>query len=1147
MASPLHTKITSYTHEYGVEFDQAYTLNPTFTGTNAPTNTNYFLLTNAAPVYESAVGPPNGSGSWKFTLTNGVGATRYRSSTTNVPSTWGDGNYSEGFWFKFNTLPTGTGEYGFKNLLPASAAPGYSLTISGSEHPTRPSKLNYNIGAGSINETIVVDQWYYIAFRKTTASNSVEVWFNGVLVATGNNTNTGTNNVVTFGSSGTAAATFSFNFSNWYIGTYDQFGATEIEEIWATGSSAGSAITVTATPLTADATNVDIFSVSTIKNVNYLPEVQTATALQTEPTIATTIGDHTQITTSIPVSAEFPTNISVVAVKNINIVVTTLLEVSAELTNNIIVSTGTDELFSPEEFIANAELVNPILSRQPMFANAEMGSHIALVTPSYLGLIKPLNPVVYIRAEGTTIDDGAWTSSSIVRGPNTPANRSSLIPMSLIGNGQSFAFTYSATNPETRNFLNAEFDITDLNNLFLSRNFAIEYWLYPSGQFNNTVETGAGIKLGNLLTIAYTGQTASEGTIQTGPIQTRLRTIGVKINNNEYFAPSETIINKSWNHIVLRVNPDTGETNANMQVFVNGTQYVSQPINLPTSTTNANNIVRIYGSSYVRFDSDRDIGDSSGYFSETSMTTDTNRVKFDELAIYSSALNNSQIIQNYQFINTSSPDRDIFPGTFIADVDSGNHLFSVQSNAIIAETPALGSAELINPIIIASQTINVTGITLLATANQIPQPTIGFGRTMIANSAIAFAEKMPSYVLNSFYYDYVQANIAPYRYVSFDAADALSDFGTDNDYSVAATHLGGIVVNPDLGINGKSAKTSGINYITDGVILKESEWNDNWGTGQNSYHSAFWFQRALDDNSTTGLRILWNLNGYKDNQHVVLYQYQGKLHMQFNNGSGTFIEQDTDALDLFDYQRHFVVIEFDHTNVNNNIVRLYVDAVLRSTVNLGSYTGETTNATTADSGPNDEANNHPRLSIGCLITPFASTALPVVPSNTKLIIDEIYWDKDSINSTMVTNLYNTMPDKNNKDIVTEEMEAYAELLNINIVTEVNYESNTLDSNAELVMPIIYSEIFTNLLVDPMNASALMTDAIAFQPANILADVMLATAIFNSAGVIITIPGGTMYASANMVGKTNLERSYNAYVRHLRTQIIPRNLIKRKYE
>jgi hypothetical protein len=351
--------------------------------------------------------------------------------------------------------------------------------------------------------------------------------------------------------------------------------------------------------------------------------------------------------------------------------------------------------------------------------------------------------------------------------------------------------------------------------------------------------------------------------------------------------------------------------------------------------------------------------------------------------------------------------------------------------------------------------------------------------------------------------------------VTFDAADGTLDYGTDNDYSVTPTTIGGTVVNPDLGINGKSVKTTGSLYITDGVILNESEWNDSWGTGANDWHSAFWFQRALDDNSTTGLRVLWNLNGYKDNQHAVLYQYQGRLHMQFNNGSGTFIETDSTALDLFDYQRHFIVIDHNHGGGGTNTIKLYVDSVLRFTVNIGSITPTTTNAATADSGPNDEANNRARLSVGCLITPFGSTALPVQPTTTKLIIDEVYWDKNVITQTQVTNLYNAMPDKTNKTVVAEPFIASDELVMPAFSTSSVLATAPLTASGSLVQPGITAVLNRVTSADVMTATALAGNARVFEDRIITADIFLSTAIFNSAGVRISVPGGPMLATVTM--------------------------------
>jgi hypothetical protein len=257
--------------------------------------------------------------------------------------------------------------------------------------------------------------------------------------------------------------------------------------------------------------------------------------------------------------------------------------------------------------------------------------------------------------------------------------------------------------------------------------------------------------------------------------------------------------------------------------------------------------------------------------------------------------------------------------------------------------------------------------------------------------------------------------------------------------------------------------------------------------------------------------------------------------MQFNNGSGTFVEQDTTAIDLFDYNRHFVVIDFDHTNVNNNIVKLYVDSVLQSTVNLGAYTGTTTNAASADSGPNDEANNRPRLSIGCLITPFASTALPVVPTNTKLIIDEVYWDKNSITQTQVTNLYTVMPGKVNILNFADPITASAELLtNIATTTTVNYIAAPLTASAVMVDPVIYAEYYLNFAASPMTANIDIVNPQRSDGINFTSGIFLASASFNSAGTPRNITATPLTASALLQDRRGLATGNGIIVQGVRT-------------
>lgn len=493
----------------------------------------------------------------------------------------------------------------------------------------------------------------------------------------------------------------------------------------------------------------------------------------------------------------------------------------------------------------------------------------------------------------------------------------------------------------------------------------------------------------------------------------------------------------------------------------------------------------------------------------------------DEFAIYPTKLTGSEVINHYNDIATRSPNVNVYTLPFIANAIVPNHQFRVETNTNIPSIPLTTSSTIVEPTVLAVRNKNVSSDVLNAGATIQSDVNVYYGRTQIADIAIAYVESGAAYALDSTYYNYVKTNINPYRYVTFDSADATLDYGIDADYSAVPTVIGGTILNPGLAINGKSAKTAGTSYITDGVILKESEWNDSWGTGQNSYHSAFWFERALDDNSTTGLRVLWNLNGYKDNQHVVLYQYQGKLSMQFNNGSGTWIQQDTAALDLFDYNRHFIVIEFDHTNSAHNTVRLYVDAVLKMTVDLGTYTGSTTNAASADSGPNNEANNRPRLSIGCLITPFASTALPVTPANTKLIIDEIYWDKNSITQTQVTNLYNIMPSSIDKNFVATAITATALVVDPSRSIEIKKPAPALIASLDIVSST--TRVVFNLIIiaTPITANANIVNAQRIDNVNINAGIYFVSASSNGGEAKVTSQADPMLATIVLPNKVSI--------------------------
>lgn len=1121
--STLSDKILSYSPEVHLRFNDSYSTTPTNIGSAGATSVA-FTLSNETPSL-NATGGVDGEGSWLFRLGTAAGdttTTRYRilSTTANwINTELIDNDWSVGFWFKINgTLLDANTHGSFFSLLNFAGA-NSSLVVNvygGAANSQLKGKLFVSSASPitSYTSTPRVDdgQWHYVAARNVVDAG-VTTWtlyLDGSLVATRTATTSTSSAQITFGGISFSPNPYDatgFEIQNAYIAPYTSIDDTAIAEIW-NARIGGTNVTITETPATAS-------------------------ALMTEPTIAVSAGDHTEITTSILVSAEFLENVTVYAEANINNIITETLNASIELINNVLVSTGLDDSFSAAEFIATAEFVEPILSKQPMIASAESGDHTVSVTPSYFGLIKALNPYLYINdGRGTTTTNYGYQAGTFVRGTELSTLQDGGFPLNFIAEGKSWKGAASNNANGFLSFTTAS-TANSFRNLVGAGNFAYEVWAKPL-QFPGTAPSNDGPSYAFIsndslklfmtppTVSAYDGPSdyAYDSPLSgTRDLRLRIKDSSSTLKELRVTLASTPISLNNWNHFAINVYQSGINANERLvQLWINGQIVINQNIPFTAWSDNSSATDIVLGA------------DSQSLLNLTDMY-------YDELAIYAQPLTNSQIIQHYDFISDASPDYIHAATPFEANAESGTHNFAVTSNSNFATSPALSSAEFVMPVIVASKQIDFNANIMEATANN-TDVTVYWGWTIYATPATAFIEFAPAYHLSSLYFDYVQANIAPYRYVSFDAADSFADFGTDNDYSVVPTAIGGTVVNPDLGINGKSVKTAGMNYATDGVILKESEWNDSWGTGQNSYHSAFWFQRAADDASTTGLRVLWNLNGYKDNQHVVLYQYQGKVHMQFNNGSGTWIEQDTGTLDLFDYERHFVIIEFDHTNVNNNTVRLYVDAVLKATINLGAYTGETTNASSADSGPNDEANNHPRLSVGCLITPFAATALPVVPTNTKLIIDEVYWDKNSIDATMVANLFNMMPDKNNTTNMANIFAGNAQFVEPAVITNSNELVDAAIATAEMVDPTIFVVRLVDIAADPMDASAQMTEPAVFQPADIFADVMIASAIFDDAGAIITIPGSTMYATLAQIVNPSTHlgpiSKVTAYIRYVRT-------------
>lgn len=1120
----LRDKIATYPIEYGVEFGaktgSATTSVPIYGsragGTTATFTTNGSLMT----VNYSVDGPPASDAD--SYLLNSVGSLRpYLSSGTTVRPIWQDLNYTIGFWFKINSLPTGTNAVGLNLCRIKSATTGaqgdFDFVISGSSFAGTPSKLWYTFGTLStgtryfIGPTLNTTDWNYLAIRRTSATsiNNFEVYLNGELIDTRTNSDTAIYPDFEFGNN-SATNTGNYKIQNLHMATSTALGPYEIGQIWLAGN-----IQEPAAPV----------------NLIYPPEPISLDATIVDGTYIATRPDSVNIATSFPVDALMVLPAWSNATESRY--TADVIELDATLPQGIGVDTFADRIIPVESLTATIDIVDPLLSRFAFTGSALLVDPVVSVAPNYLALVQNLDPVFYIQ-DGQSVPQqlGSWPVDSWdVEFMTT--NVESGEEMTSVGNGKS----WQATNPFASAMPKVQAIIPNYNqligNLYATRSVTVECWYYSLAagtSAGNRVESGPIFTDGVTQIAEIFDWWQDTAGLTDEPTNTHAL-VGDLIKNYDFvnegsnaFATWRTYYGQpkrnSWNHVAVTYEPLASPTQVRQKVYLNGSIISNLALNVVNSLAGLSSPTGL-GESNIYFPPAEGNpviydGPSIGYrlvFSGSQVLNQEAGVKTDEFAIYDRTLSENEVYSHYTFMKNLSPNTDYSPIVYGVSAESGDHQVLPVQNALYQETPFSGLAGLIpEPEIIGGKSRILFPEEFESMEAELPEPVVSLDIDVSAEIIPVYAELNNHFVSNNTYYQYVKTNIDPYRYVNFDSSNSLIDHGIDNSYSVVPTSIGGTVVSYDLGINNKSVKTAGSTYSTDGVILKESEWNDSWGTGQNSYHSAFWFQRAADDQSINGLRVLWNLNGYKDNQHVVLYQYQGKLHMQFNNGSGTFVEQDTAALDLFDYNRHFVLIEFDHTNVNNNVVKLYVDAVLRSTINLGAYTGTTTNATVADSGPNLEENNHPRLGIGCLITPFASTALPAVPTNTKLIVDEIHWDKNAITATAVTNLYNAMPAKTNAVNLSDPLTASAELVMPNVSGDSVFATTPATCDIDIVDSSVFANFVVQFTAQPMTASAEINDAERSDSVNIITDFMLASAALGAFGTPRVFFAGVMEAS-----------------------------------
>lgn len=1110
--SALSDKILSYNPEQYFRFNETPSGAPTNIGSGGQFNDYQEII---GTITLNATSGPDNQGSWRF-YNNAKIRSEFQNNILHNPE-FNDLDYTVGIWFKgsSNLFHSDPAYSDYTYFIAAGQAFGHIkprlyIDTAFSNGLLQTEYSDALSVQGTASKTNINDgEWHYLAVRTfysnvSTSTVRREWYVDGVML----------NHAVSSGFPSTDFGTTIFgnlDGRTWPPNSYIEFAHYHVAP----------ANTIESTAI-AEIYNIGI---NPPLEVNFTTTTATATALMTEPTIIAVIADNVYVTTSFIANAILPPNVNASNASNFNFYAP-VFEASAEHPNNVDIATGSNISFVPAAAEASAELIKPFLTEFPMVASATIGNHIVSVDFSYYKLIKDKNPYIYIYdglGAATTQNDG-YGDNAITFGDITPSQDGGS-PINLLGNGLSwFSDGTSSTNHQIR------FNAPTIQDSFMpiqqTGNWAAEVWIKNSASVHDAIfiDTPAGIVSGFLGTTSpygYDIELWRRSTTDPASASLVMQSTNKPLNPNE------------WHHIVFQQEP-IGIDNYQLQLWVDGSLYYAEnvvPIQFTDPSgrrTNPQSDIA-ENRSLINTYSDPDYDVSWGGVARNQ------NIYVDEIVYYDRALSSAEITYHYEYVTLTSPDAIIYTLPIFADINFFGGSFFVESSINYQPLPSTATANIVDPFVLPGVAKNVLAEPIFVSSELLDPDVV----TDSINSVVvmsAFAEPGIPVFLNNIYAQYVIANHSPYRYANFDSSNVLQDLGSDADYSVPQIEYSGTVSEPGYGINNKSILTSGT-YYTDGVRLLESEFDDSWGTGTDHYHSSFWMRRSVLDQSTTGLRVIWNLNGAYDNQHVILYQYQGNLVMQFNNGSGTYIENSV-AGDLFDYNRHFVAINFDHTG-SHIFVELFIDGALAMSTNLGEYAGTTINGVTPI-GPNDPDANKPRLGVGCLITPFIETALPIIPTNTRIYADEIVWSKTHLELADAIALYNVMPAQTLVVISADSFVVSVEMVDPTIIAERAIDAVAAEASALMIEPLVIAQFNLATTADSMLANAEIVDAFASQTVLILSGPMVASGFFSGVLVSDFVQAEPMTATIEMfedhiVNNILLKYVFSAYIRYLRAR------------
>ena len=1130
LSSNVNEVTNSYNLLRGVRFNENYKDPYTQTGSVTATTAADFDLTGNAPVWGG--NDETFESGWTYTPTGNI-TSRTRDAgpirdyfERDTISGYTNSNWSLGFWVKINSFRPD----GFSTLVATEGTTQEGFTVrAGTGTATIPGstvgKRQFLLQVASTQFYFGEDldlrtgEWYYIALSKSGTTGYAYV--NGFLATTFTNlasSSLANISILTIGSS--IAYPQSFTMSNLYLATNSVIGPEQIKNIWLSRNT----LRVIA----------PVFPLTAIADILYLPvkaQPFIGSAELPMPVIAATAGDSVQVVASFTASA-LMSNPLILTGQWILIANQQLGTANALSVYPFAITTNLDANISAQTATADAEFILPRLAVRPLTASALFVMPTLDIDENYFQKVRELNPILYINdGQQSPVNYGSLEPDSYYN-QNITFNVDSAQEMQAVNNTKSWRVApYTGSNQYA--LFRPSYDGTEwadkLTELYTSRRLSIEFWYYSVGTpggvslsdpnnplsppiYEFPIESGPLFTDGiTVLTEVYGGYSIDVNTPR------KMILIGERMSDYDVNSPNARATwrdypdanpeRNDWNHVVITYEPQTDFNRVRRYIYLNGAIVSNLSLQLTQgsglTTTPTNDLLSI---TTVNAPEGPAFGGRMNLSGSQSIRPATG-VMFDELAYYPGTLTASQVLDHYSFVKEQSPNEVIFADSFDALAAKGNATVLPVANFEYEADPITALVSQIPQPTVSTGFSRIVAAGVMTGQAFIVEPEHSHGSTITQTQFVAYAESPNAFHLNSIYYDYVQANIAPYRYVTFDSAGPYFDYGSDTDYSVQNFVVNGTVVNPDLGINGKSVKTTG-SYTNGGIVFKESEHFDNWGTGNNSWHSSFWMQRALDDNST-GLRVLWNLNGAYDDQNIILYHYQNKLHLQINNQDAAPITITTaNNVNPFDFDVHHFVINSHHNN-NKNHLYLYMDGLLIADQDINTYMVDVVN-NPVHVGANSEANNFPRLGVGTLITTFANTALPVVPTNTSVYYDEIYWDKNQILAGAVASLFGAMPNKVMAVIFGEAMTASALSVMPTVTTTASYVADPMTASATGAGHTVLAVLNNVETVAPMTASTQMLDAVRRDNTTFAAAFMLASAFIGGAGTprVVTIAAFT---------------------------------------